>query len=181
MKLFYRLNHELRGWVQRHEVERTRSRRMTRDDQKTRILQVCLCSCPSGGHTRCLCRKLPPAGLLSPPQDVGCGNLNCSTPPQPRALPLLPQSCQASPPTFSARAPCSPQTGFEARASRAWASLCPGGVLGTNGRTHDAGDLCSQSSSESTCGNSGPVSTEGVPVFRHVALQINDSSHSAPA
>ncbi|XP_023595785.1 cyclic AMP-dependent transcription factor ATF-6 alpha isoform X2 [Trichechus manatus latirostris] len=34
-----RLNHELRGWVHRHEVERTKSRRMTNNQQKTRILQ----------------------------------------------------------------------------------------------------------------------------------------------
>ncbi|XP_006873497.1 PREDICTED: cyclic AMP-dependent transcription factor ATF-6 alpha [Chrysochloris asiatica] len=33
-----RLNHELRGWVHRHEVERTKSRRMTNNQQKTRIL-----------------------------------------------------------------------------------------------------------------------------------------------
>ncbi|XP_047410865.1 cyclic AMP-dependent transcription factor ATF-6 alpha isoform X2 [Sciurus carolinensis] len=34
-----RLNHELRGWVHRHEVERTKSRRMTNNQQKTRVLQ----------------------------------------------------------------------------------------------------------------------------------------------
>ncbi|XP_038268714.2 cyclic AMP-dependent transcription factor ATF-6 alpha isoform X5 [Dermochelys coriacea] len=35
-----RLNHELRGWVHRHEVERTRSRRMSdNQQQKTRIVQ----------------------------------------------------------------------------------------------------------------------------------------------
>ncbi|ELK16356.1 Cyclic AMP-dependent transcription factor ATF-6 alpha [Pteropus alecto] len=33
------LNHELRGWVHRHEVERTKSRRMTNSELKTRILQ----------------------------------------------------------------------------------------------------------------------------------------------
>uniref|UniRef100_G3RD76 Activating transcription factor 6 n=1 Tax=Gorilla gorilla gorilla TaxID=9595 RepID=G3RD76_GORGO len=37
-----RLNHELRGWVHRHEVERTKSRRMTNNQQKTRILQGAL-------------------------------------------------------------------------------------------------------------------------------------------
>uniref|UniRef100_A0A674IL57 BZIP domain-containing protein n=1 Tax=Terrapene triunguis TaxID=2587831 RepID=A0A674IL57_9SAUR len=36
-----RLNHELRGWVHRHEVERTRSRRMSNNQQqKTRVVQV---------------------------------------------------------------------------------------------------------------------------------------------
>ncbi|XP_043408909.1 cyclic AMP-dependent transcription factor ATF-6 alpha isoform X11 [Chelonia mydas] len=35
-----RLNHELRGWVHRHEVERTRSRRMSdNQQQKTRVVQ----------------------------------------------------------------------------------------------------------------------------------------------
>ncbi|XP_065411829.1 cyclic AMP-dependent transcription factor ATF-6 alpha isoform X9 [Chrysemys picta bellii] len=35
-----RLNHELRGWVHRHEVERTRSRRMSNNQQqKTRVVQ----------------------------------------------------------------------------------------------------------------------------------------------
>ncbi|XP_068950744.1 cyclic AMP-dependent transcription factor ATF-6 alpha isoform X2 [Petaurus breviceps papuanus] len=35
-----RLNHELRGWVHRHEVERTKSRRMSNSQQqKTRVLQ----------------------------------------------------------------------------------------------------------------------------------------------
>lgn len=37
-----RLNHELRGWVHRHEVERTKSRRMTNNQQRTRILQGAL-------------------------------------------------------------------------------------------------------------------------------------------
>uniref|UniRef100_A0A8C0X622 BZIP domain-containing protein n=1 Tax=Castor canadensis TaxID=51338 RepID=A0A8C0X622_CASCN len=37
-----RLNHELRGWVHRHEVERTKSRRMTNNQQKTRILEGAL-------------------------------------------------------------------------------------------------------------------------------------------
>ncbi|XP_077616186.1 cyclic AMP-dependent transcription factor ATF-6 alpha isoform X2 [Crocuta crocuta] len=37
-----RLNHELRGWVHRHEVERTKSRRMTNHQQRTRILQGAL-------------------------------------------------------------------------------------------------------------------------------------------
>ncbi|KAM4861051.1 cyclic AMP-dependent transcription factor ATF-6 alpha [Thomomys bottae] len=37
-----RLNHELRGWVHRHEVEMTKSRRMTNNQQKTRILQGAL-------------------------------------------------------------------------------------------------------------------------------------------
>ncbi|KAM6217248.1 cyclic AMP-dependent transcription factor ATF-6 alpha [Rhynchocyon petersi] len=37
-----RLNHELRGWVHRHEVERTKSRRMTNNQQKTRIVQGAL-------------------------------------------------------------------------------------------------------------------------------------------
>ncbi|XP_058165998.1 cyclic AMP-dependent transcription factor ATF-6 alpha isoform X2 [Dasypus novemcinctus] len=37
-----RLNHELRGWVHRHEVERTRSRRMTNNQQKAGILQGAL-------------------------------------------------------------------------------------------------------------------------------------------
>ncbi|XP_048666094.1 cyclic AMP-dependent transcription factor ATF-6 alpha isoform X1 [Marmota marmota marmota] len=37
-----RLNHELRGWVHRHEVERTKSRRMTNNQQKTRVLQGAL-------------------------------------------------------------------------------------------------------------------------------------------
>ncbi|KAM7162651.1 cyclic AMP-dependent transcription factor ATF-6 alpha isoform 1-T1 [Macrochelys suwanniensis] len=35
-----RLNHELRGWVHRHEVERTKSRRMSNNQQqKTRVVQ----------------------------------------------------------------------------------------------------------------------------------------------
>ncbi|XP_062960320.1 cyclic AMP-dependent transcription factor ATF-6 alpha isoform X1 [Cynocephalus volans] len=37
-----RLNHELRGWVHRHEVERTKSRKMTNNQQKTGILQRAL-------------------------------------------------------------------------------------------------------------------------------------------
>ncbi|XP_042660701.1 cyclic AMP-dependent transcription factor ATF-6 alpha isoform X2 [Tyto alba] len=38
-----RLNHELRGWVHRHEVERTRSRRLSKhQQQKARVLQSSL-------------------------------------------------------------------------------------------------------------------------------------------
>ncbi|XP_074732889.1 cyclic AMP-dependent transcription factor ATF-6 alpha isoform X3 [Strix uralensis] len=38
-----RLNHELRGWVHRHEVERTRSRRLSKNhQQKARVLQSSL-------------------------------------------------------------------------------------------------------------------------------------------
>lgn len=37
----FRLNHELRGWVHRHEVERTRSRRKSNNQhQKARVMQV---------------------------------------------------------------------------------------------------------------------------------------------
>ncbi|KFQ80438.1 Cyclic AMP-dependent transcription factor ATF-6 alpha, partial [Phaethon lepturus] len=37
-----RLNHELRGWVHRHEVERTRSRRLSNNQQKARVVQSSL-------------------------------------------------------------------------------------------------------------------------------------------
>lgn len=36
----YRLSHELRGWVHRHEAERTRSRRMSNNQQKEQTVQV---------------------------------------------------------------------------------------------------------------------------------------------
>ncbi|XP_010223935.1 PREDICTED: cyclic AMP-dependent transcription factor ATF-6 alpha-like [Tinamus guttatus] len=36
------LNHELRGWVHRHEVERTRSRRLSNNQQKARVVQSSL-------------------------------------------------------------------------------------------------------------------------------------------
>lgn len=65
--LFYRLNHELRGWVHRHEVERTKSRRMTNSELKTRILQVCLLGSGSGSARR-------PCGATLFPS--GCSNLS---------------------------------------------------------------------------------------------------------
>ncbi|XP_075012694.1 cyclic AMP-dependent transcription factor ATF-6 alpha isoform X4 [Calonectris borealis] len=41
-----RLNHELRGWVHRHEVERTRSRRLSNNQQqKARVMQLCNLFC----------------------------------------------------------------------------------------------------------------------------------------
>lgn len=40
-----RLSHELRGWVHRHEAERTRSRRMSNNQQqKEQTVQVGLCN-----------------------------------------------------------------------------------------------------------------------------------------
>lgn len=43
-ELLFRLNHELRWWVHRHEVERTKSRRTANHQHKARVLQVRLCA-----------------------------------------------------------------------------------------------------------------------------------------
>lgn len=49
----FRLNHELRGWVHRHEVERTRSRRKSNNrHQKARVMQVSRILLVSQYHNR---------------------------------------------------------------------------------------------------------------------------------